>query len=185
MNKSNYFSKTKFKLEKCKNSNYQAGPLSKTGIYLIEIDFNYSGKKTETFKQFFLFRITSDSPSVEIYTQDESTKEKTYLNNEEYTFKDVIISKSSLDVFDSKSTLIVYKDTTFSGSYDAGVEILDNQTTTFTETAKYKVELKYGNDGKKGFISYFVIPRRKFTNRPSRFTFVETKSKWGKGCGRI
>lgn len=146
-------------------SNYASEPLSQSGIYLVELVYTYSNLITTPQKQFFLFKLTNDAPKVEIFTQenleDEATKKT--LNNDEFTNKSVFITKSSMDVFDAKSVLMVYKDSSFSGTYDAGIEVLENQKSVFETTARYKVELKYGNNNQKGFITYFTIDKEEIS----------------------
>lgn len=138
-------------------NNYSASPLSGTGIYLVELSYSYSGFAEEGTKQYFLFKLTNDAPAIDIYALNEETK--TAINNDQYTNKDVHITKSALDVFDSKSVLTVYKDATFTGKYDSGTVVGEDGVTTFTDTARYKVQLTYGSTNKKGFISYFVIDK--------------------------
>ena len=138
--------------------NYSASPISKTGIYLVELSYTFGENILSEQKQFFLFKITNDAPKVDIYTLNEDGSQAV-INNDEYTYKDVYITKTALDVFDSKSTLMVYKDGSFNGSYDAGVEVVEKNLGLFSETGRYKVELKYGNSNKKGFVSYFVIDK--------------------------
>lgn len=146
-------------------SEYTGTPISKAGIYFVKLDYTYSSHEAGVKTQYFLFRITNDAPVVEIYTSSEMDPTiKTYLSDDEFTYKDVNITKSALGVFDSESTLTVFKDTSFNGNYDAGTLVQENNVTTFTETAKYKVVLNYGNTSQKGFTSYFTIDKSPISN---------------------
>ena len=154
-----------------KVENYTGTPLSKTGIYLVEFNYNHTSLGSDnTFTQYFLFRLTNDAPVINTYVlktdsngdivyDDAGVPLKENIDSDQFTYKDVYITKSSLGIFDSSSTLTIYKDNLFNGNYDGGTVIDDNEIYTASETAKYKLSLTYGNSNKKGFTSYFVIDK--------------------------
>lgn len=141
---------------------YSGTPVSKLGFYIFELEYVYGDYSGEAQKQYFLFRVTSDAPVVDIYTLDEND-EHTQIVNDEFTYKNVYITKSALGVFDSSSVLRVYKDVSFNGVYDAGTVVGENNVVEFSQTARYKVELTYGNTSKKGFTSYFTIDKEQIS----------------------
>lgn len=141
---------------------YTGTPVSKEGIYIFALSYKYSQfSGNSLLKQYFMFRITNDAPVVNVYAVDDQTLPATEIaiNNNEYTYLDVFVSKSALGTFDSKSTLTVYIDSAFNGQYSNGVVVAEDSASRFTQTGKYKVELTYGNTSQKGFTSYFTIDK--------------------------
>lgn len=143
--------------------NYTGSPVSRLGIYLVELSYTYSDFSGDSQKQYFLFKITSDAPEVKIYRMNSDSGVKIDINNDEFTCEDVYITKSALGIFDSESTLMVYSDTSFTGSYNAGTEVAEGGIATFSQTARYRVELTYGNTNQKGFTSYFTIDKEEIS----------------------
>ena len=146
-----------YKVEK-----YTGTPLSKAGLYFISLTYTYNEYSTnpdDTKTQYFLFRITNDAPEIEIKTINPETGlvEDGRVDADTYTYKNISISKSSLGIFDSSSILTIYKDVAFNGSYDRGVIIPDDETVVLNQNARYKLQLSYGNENKKGFTTYFTI----------------------------
>ncbi len=136
---------------------YEASPLSKAGIYFVKLAYSYANCPNETDEQYFLFKITNEAPSVDVYNATNG-EDKNYLSNNQFTNEPVRVQKSTSGIFDAKSTLTVYRDASFTGNnYDAGTIITDGLFNDFELSGKYKVQLTYGNSNKKSFTSYFVI----------------------------
>ncbi len=148
-----------------KKGGYDASPLAKTGIYLVCLTYSHT-KIGGELTQYFLFEITSDAPEIEIYTMDGDGDKEADVYNNQYTYRSVKITKSESGIFDAESVVTVYKDTTFTGAnYDAGQIVETGEDgLNLVESAKYKVQLAYGNSAKKGFTVYFVIDKNPIKN---------------------
>ena len=155
-----------------KVTNYTGSSLSNTGVYLVQLAYTFNSENP--YYQYFLFRLTDDAPEVKVFTiekdgggniiyENDIPKQKALVKNESYTFEDICITKSSLGIFDSASTLSVYKDDGFNGTYRFSTILRDDNYIVITDTAKYKLVLTYGNSDKKGFTSYFTIDKTEIT----------------------
>ena len=144
---------------------YTSSPLSNAGIYLVQLAYSYDRfSGLETLYQYFFFEITNESPKLEILEQidkgDGSYSDGNEIPNDYFTYSDVKIKKAESGIFDSPSTLTVYKSTNFNVSSTSYTEkiVVENEQ-VFSESAKYMVELSYGNDNQKKYITYFTIDK--------------------------
>ena len=161
-------------------TNYTNTPLSMAGVYLVKLAYTYSTTSATaiTYYQWFCFEITTSSPQIEIKEivseQDANNNGKIDDDEREYspiptdyvTYNNVFVTKKESGVFDSPATLKVYKALSFNSS-DLELENLSetvNSSKIFEDSAKYKVELTYGNKGQKKYISYFTIDKTGITD---------------------
>lgn len=144
---------------------YTNSPLSQSGVYLVQLAYTYSKISSSTvFYQYFLFEITTTSPNLtiqEIKYNQEGEPENVDIPTNHVTCNNVQIKTQQDGVFDSQATVKVYKATTFNTNdfTENNATILEAETTTFEENAKYKVEVLYGRSGQKKYISYFTIDK--------------------------
>ncbi len=148
--------------------NYSCTPLSTAGIYLVKLSYTFDKYSANTLSQYFLFEITNNSPKLTINelivrtnetTGEEETIEQA-IPTDYVTYNDIKIEKTQSGIFDSKSVLKIYKSENFNGSELSGNydQIVEDKT-TLTESAKYKVELTYGNKDQKNYVTYFTIDK--------------------------
>lgn len=145
--------------------NYTGSPLSNAGIYFVQLAYTYDKfDSSRTIYQYFIFEITNDSPKLEILEQVDNGSgalvDGDSISNDYFTYRDVKIKKAESGIFDSPSTLTVYKSTSFDVSDTSYTEkiVVDNEQ-IFTDSAKYMVELSYGNNNQKKYITYFTIDK--------------------------
>lgn len=143
---------------------YTCSPLSNAGIYLVQLAYTYDRYNGGTQYQYFMFEITNDSPQVEVVEQISdgagNMVDGAQVPNDYFTYLDVKVKKAESGIFDSPSTLTVYKSTNFNVSATNFTEkvVVENEA-TFSESAKYMVELSYGNSNQKKYITYFTIDK--------------------------
>ncbi|MDY2695668.1 MAG: hypothetical protein SOV27_00720 [Eubacteriales bacterium] len=154
--------------------NYACTPLSTAGYYFVKLAYTYEKYSAKTLYQYFLFQITNNSPKLNINelitrinetTHQEETIEQA-IPTDYITCNDIKIEKEQSGMFDSISQLKVYKSTNFNSSelntnaYDQIVET----SAILSESAKYKIELTYGNKDQKNYVTYFTIDKTGIQN---------------------
>lgn len=154
--------------------NYACTPLSTAGIYLVKLAYTFEKYSSTEQYQYFLFEITNNSPELTInelitsYNEDTEQEEtiEQAIPTDYITYNDIKVQKAQSGIFDSPSVLKIYKSTSFNSSelssikYDQIVE----DSTTLTESAKYRVELTYGNNNQKSYSTYFTIDKTGIQN---------------------
>ena len=145
--------------------NYTCSPLSSAGIYLVRLAYKYDKFSGKTQYQYFLFEITTASPNltiVETGNEDQNLDVPTdYCTN-----SDVLVKKAESGVFDAPSVLKIYKSTAFNKNElnESANATIVNNSIILTESALYKVEITYGSNGQKNYVTYFTIDKTGITD---------------------
>lgn len=159
---------------------YTGTPLTSPGLYFVCLNYEQDENS-----QYFLFRITNDAPSVNIFTAKYNTDGELQLDENQnpildktvgadtFTYKDIYVTKSALDIFDTVTTLTVYLDKDFNGSFEESLVVNDDEIVCLNKTAYYKLILSYGNGDKKGYTTYFTIDKSPIEEIEIKNTYLQ------------
>lgn len=161
-------------------TNYDNSPLTKAGIYLVNVVYKYtptiigadeacqasSINETTTEKlrsQWFVFEITKSTTKISIQTNDDENSQP--LNDGSFTNKDVLIKKDeqSKSIFNAKTKLVVSVKEGFSGNY-IDTEITDDNGKVFSSNGNYIVTMYFGKNLNRSYISTFTIDKEDIDN---------------------
>ncbi|MBQ3494268.1 MAG: hypothetical protein IJA69_02525, partial [Clostridia bacterium] len=168
-----------YALESQAGEKYENTPLTEAGTYIIELSYIYPKHPTSagtTFKQWFVFTLTNDTPTFSIKGANGADEHGNVIYDiaiNEFINKDVQISKQGTEsLFDIPTKLMVYEQTNYTGNWNQGTEVTQTSPLVVSNNANYKVTLHFGKNLAQSYSAYFVIDKTEINNI-QKFSSVE------------
>jgi len=145
---------------------YNGSAISEVGTYILQITYksSLSYNQNKEYTQFFLFNISSSSPSYQILNENNVALNSKYTNNVVF-----VKNNETINPFNSPTKLLVYKKSFSQVEYSEPIEIAPEQSLSFSQDGNYKVEMSFGKDLKKSIVSYFTIDTSEISGITARY----------------